>query len=471
MMRPGLDATRESRCTRENAMLAAPALVMHTQRARGAIALVATVLSLLAGRADAEVAATGTFDVGVAPALNGMIFFATGIRSVLGQDVDLAADVGDMSYAGTVQVDAAGRGVTFALHAGPSTEFEFDAAGAGVCAVPGCLGGTATFGGILGAIDDPMNVLPDATYAFDGTTYVSPGAPGPVGGFGLNAFAPQFTATGIDVVTSSGPTTFFDSVQGIERTFEATVRYPSVSAAGTTTFVAFSALPGEIPAGYELAPESSVFVDVVTSGVVFGGDLEVCLSAGDADGDGIVDGAGFAVAELRVLHAAATGQAFADVTGGSSPPGIVCGRASSLSPFVLARLSPGGPTTTTTLPAAGCGEPIACIDAALATPLCGAESVAPKLQAVIETKLGSAKRAITKAETSRAKKLAKLLGKARKQLTRIGLRADAFVDKKKGPITAACRDQIRAVLDGISAALDANPPAGRPSSRYPIFIP
>ncbi|MGH7340354.1 MAG: hypothetical protein ACREKH_07675, partial [Candidatus Rokuibacteriota bacterium] len=247
-----------------------------------------------------------------------------------------------------------------------------------------------------------------------------------------------------------------DSVQGITRGFEATVRYPSVTTAGTTTFVAFSALPGEIPAGYALVPEHSVFIDVVTSGVGFTGNLQVCIADGDADSDGIVDGAGVAVAELHMLHAAAAGQPLTDVTGASASPGFVCGTVSSLSPFVVGRSLPGGgSTTTTTLPGAGCGEPIVCIDAALGAPLCGAETVDAKLQALIEKKLGVARTAITKAASSKPKKRDRLFEKARKQLTRIGLRTDAFVERKKEPITAACRDGIRAALDRIGAALDA----------------
>jgi hypothetical protein len=431
---------------------------------RSTFALLATLLSLLAGAARADVAATGTFSVGVSPALNGMIFFATGIRTVLGQSVDLAADVGDMDFTGSVQLNPTSSSATFELQAGPSTQFAFHATGAASCAAPGCLDAVATFAGVVDAITDPMGVLPDATYALDGSTLVSV-APGSAGTFSLNAFEPQPTGIGTAIVTGSGPTVFFDSVQGIERTFEARVQYPEVSTDGTTTFVGFSALPGDVPAGYQLVPEVSVFVDVVTSGVAFTGSPEVCLGTGDADLDGIVDGAGIPVAELRLLHSPAAGQAFADVTGASPTTGFVCGVVTGLSPFVLARSS-GGPTTTTTLPGA-CADPVSCIDTALATPLCGAEPVNPKLQAVLEKKLGVARTAIGKAASAASKKREKLVTKARKQLAKVGRKADAFVDKKKAPITAACRDAIRAALDRIDAVLEAAP-SGR---GYPIFIP
>jgi len=52
---------------------------------------------------------------------------------------------------------------------------------------------------------------------------------------------------------------------------------------------------------------------------------------------------------------------------------------------------------------------------------------------------------------NRQHKREKLVAKARKQLAKVGRKADAFVDKKKAPITAACRDAIRAALDRIDA--------------------
>jgi len=429
-------------------------------------ALAATFLSLLGAVARADVAATGTFTLGAAPVLNGMIFFATGIRSVLGQSVDLAADVGDMDLTGSVQGSPARSSATFELAAGPSTQFAFHATGTAACSAAGCVDVVATFTGILSAITDPMGVLPVATYALDGTTFVSSGSPVSAGTFSINAFAAHPTSIGADIVTGSGPTTFFDSVQGIERTFEARVHFPEVTSAGTTTFLGFSALPGDMPPGYQLVAEVSVFVDFALADVVFAGSPEVCLGSGDADQDGIVDGAAFPVTELRLLHAPAPGQPLADVTGTSPSPGFVCGAVSGLAPVVLARSS-GGPTTTTTLPDASCADAVSCIDTVLATPLCGSETINAKLQAILAKKLAVARRAIGKAASAAAKKRRRLLAKARKQLAKVGRRADAFVDKKKAPITAACRDAVHAALDRIDAALEAGP-SGR---GYPIFIP
>src|SRR5688572_29723004 len=335
-----------------------------------------------------------------------MIFFATGIRTVLGESVDLAADVGDMTYEGTIQADATSLRAMFSFDALPSTQFSFRATGAAACGAPGCVDGTVTFGGVIDSIVDPMDLLPDATYTFDGTTHVSSAAPETQGACAINAFAPQPTPAGADVLTASAPTAFFDSVQGIERTFEAHVRYADVSTAGTTTFVAFSAAPIDVPIGYQIVPEVSVFVEIVPAGLAFTGDAEVCLAAGDADFDGVVDGLGFPVAELRMLQVAAGGPAAVDVTGGSPPAGFVCGVAPTLSLFVLARTS--GATTTTTIPGGACSEPIACIDAVLGAPLCGAETVPLKLQAFAERKLRAAATAVGKAASASEKKRAKL---------------------------------------------------------------
>jgi hypothetical protein len=438
-------------------------------RARIVSALLATILSLLARVAAADVAATGQFSAGAAPTLDGMIFFATGIRTVLGDSVDLAADVGDMSYQGTIQADATSLRGTFVLEAGPSTQFSFHAVGAAACGAPGCVDGTVTFGGVIDAIVDPMDVLPAATYTFDGTTYVSSGAPETPGGFAINAFAPQPTPAGVDVLTSSAPTTFLDSVQGIERTFEARVRFQEVSTAGMITFVAFSAPPIDVPVGYAIVPEVSAFIQVVPTGLAFSGDAEVCIAAGDADLDGVVDTLGVPVTEFRMLQVAAGGPAAGDVTGGSPPAGFVCGVVPTLSLFVLARTS-GGPTTTTTIPGGGCSEPVACIDAVLGAPLCGTEAVPPKLQAFAEKKLRAAATAVGKAASGSEKKRARLLRKAGKQLDKLGGRADVFAEKKKTPITPACRDAIRAALERIAATLPATPSVAPPRG-YPIFIP
>jgi hypothetical protein len=170
-----------------------------------------------------------------------------------------------------------------------------------------------------------------------------------------------------------------------------------------------------------------------------------------------------------MLHQAVSGGNFTDVTNATQPDGFLCGNVSSLSVFVLAvnpsistttTTTPGGGTTTTTLPGLGCTEPVACIDAALGTPLCGEETINPKLQTALTAKLGKAKSLIAKAQTKPSSKTAKFLKKIGKQLSAARAKTDAFVSKKKGPISPAFRDSIQAVLAQIEAALAANPPTG-----------
>ena len=127
-------------------------------------------------------------------------------------------------------------------------------------------------------------------------------------------------------------------------------------------------------------------------------------------------------------------------------------------------LDPGGVTTTTTisgggttttLPLGGCAEALACLEVALAQPLCGGEPINPKLQAIIAVKLGKARSLLQKAAAAADTKVARLVARARKQLGKVGTKADAFVTKKKRPITAGCRDGIHAALDRIDGAITA----------------
>jgi hypothetical protein len=67
--------------------------------------------------------------------------------------------------------------------------------------------------------------------------------------------------------------------------------------------VAFSALPGALPAGIELDGALSVFVDVATNAMT-SGSVRLCLGYPDANDDQIVDGTAVAVSRLRLLHAA-----------------------------------------------------------------------------------------------------------------------------------------------------------------------
>jgi hypothetical protein len=342
------------------------------------------------------------------------------------------------------------------------------------------VGGTATFAGALDSVSG--GVLPSGfTYTFDGTVAINFLGMGPGGTVAINAFAPVPTGTGTGIFVGSGPTTYFDTRADANRTFDIELLFGQVTGAGDTTFVGLTAIPGSIPGGITLDPAVSRFVDIVTS-AQFTGTIEICFIYPDVNTDGIVDGTAISIALLRLLHASATGAAFSNVTT-TSGNGQVCGTVSSLSPVVVGvgqpptttttttlgttttspggttTTTPGSTTTTTTLPLGNCLTPAACLDAALATPLCGSESINPKLQKAITKALGKAKKFLDKAAGNPAK-AAKFTGKARKQLDNLDKKANAFVTRKKGPISADCRDDIAAALDQIGQAITDNPAGG-----------
>jgi len=118
-------------------------------------------------------------------------------------------------------------------------------------------------------------------------------------------------------------------------------------------------------------------------------------------------------------------------------------------------VSPSTSTTSTTLPI--CTAALECIDIAIAGPLCPGTTLNQKLAAVILKKLAKAKTALLAARgTSVAKKAAKQIGRAQKQLDKIGTKADAFVSKPKGAISPECRDLIRAATGLVTQQIEAN---------------
>ena len=418
------------------------------------------LLALAVPPASADVAGRGSFTIGlgdvpVPPDLSfsGDLVFDSLPVTPLGTPVNLGISVGQMSLAGTAAVSDAPPSATFLLTADdPDSTFAFDASGGGACG-PDCVGGTVTFAGRVDAV--APGFLPDGVLTFDGTAGLAfPTAP--AGVFGLNAFPSILTAEGSMVTVASGPSSYWDSRTQTTRTFAAQATFEAVSAAGGTSFAGLSSVAGAPPPGITLSDPLSVFVDVETTAAV-SGPFRICVAYNDADQDGVEDGSAIPVDRLRLLHA--VGPTFADVTT-SSGDGLVCGTVTSLSAFVVGvgaasttstTISGGG--TTTTLPLGGCGEPVACLDLALAQPLCVGEPINPKLQATITAKLAKAKALLQKARTTSAAKAAKLVARARKQLRKVGDRADDFVDRRKDPISTGCRDGIRAALEQIGAAI------------------
>jgi len=422
--------------------------------------LLAFVL-LPVSHAGADVAGRGSFTVGLngppAPPnlpFAGDLVFDSFPVTPLGTPVNLGVSVGQMTFTGAAVAGDASPSATFGLSAeDPDSSFAFDASGGGVCEQAGCVGGTATFAGRIDAV--VPGFLPDGVFTFDGTAGLAfPAAP--AGVFGLNAFASILTAEGAMVTVASGPSSYWDSRTQTTRTFAAQATFDAVSAAGGTTFAGLSSVAGAPPPGVTVSAPLSVFVDFETTAAVSGA-VRVCIAYDDADQDGVEDGSAIPVDRLRLLQAAAP--TFVDVTTGAGE-GLVCGTVPSLSAFVVGvgdasttstTISGGG--TTTTLPLGGCNEPVACLDVALTQPLCGAEPINAKLQAIITTKLGKARGLLRKAGSSSAARAAKLVARARKQLRRVGDRANAFVDRRRNSISIACGESIHAALDRIEAAI------------------
>lgn len=319
-----------------------------------ALALLSLFL-LPAPAARADVAGTGTFSIDLALTppnvpFDGTITFDDATQSVLGASVNLATDVGDMTFEGTAVVDVNAESATFTLTSeADETDFDFDAEGAGSCTSSGCVGGTGTFAGRFTRINDPDAVLPDGVYTFDGTAAIDFSGQGPGGSFAINAFPRVTTPIGTDVEVSSGDETYFDTVRNLVRTFLATASFANVSGAGDTEFVAFSKLPGDFPDGIAFnAMVISDYVDIRTTATVTGG-VRICLFYPDENDDGIVDGTTNNISEtrLRVLYATAIGQPFTDVTV-SVADERACGDVPAVGPVVLGVAAAGATTTTIT---------------------------------------------------------------------------------------------------------------------------
>jgi hypothetical protein len=301
----------------------------------------------LHGSAFGATAGTGTFDIdthGVPPnvTFDGTLTFGNDPRMVGGTPVNLGTSVGAIPYDGNAAINVQALSATFDLTAS-EVGFAFTGEGSGAC-TGGCINGTATFVGEVTSLTDPSTFLPSGfAYTFDGSVFIDFLGNGPGGTFALNAFADVATPLGSNVMVTSGADSYFDSRTETLRDFLAELVFTTITNAGITNFFGVTLLPGTLPNGVTLIPNASVFIDVQTS-ATFTGPVDVCVAYDDdSPADGIVDGTTVSVSQLVLLHALATGQAFANVTT-TVGNGKVCGQVTSLSPFVVA----AGPAPTTT---------------------------------------------------------------------------------------------------------------------------
>jgi hypothetical protein len=528
-------------------------------------------------RSAAEVAGTGTFDIFATADggldFDGTIAFDGGMHSVLGRQVNLARDIGTMTYDGEVLGEPSALTAIFTLEAdADETDVSFAAGGSASCAAPACIGGRTTFAGRLEVLSDDEGALPDGAFTFDGTTDIDELGEG-FGTFAINAFPLLSTPVGPGVEVGGDVQAFLDSLANAMRTFAARAVFSEVQSEGVTSFVGLSAFSGALPAGIALDPAVSVFVDVQTTALFDG--LRVCLAFTDEDADGMVDGTDIEASRLRLLHAGSFGTPLLDVTATPSA-GEVCGDLPAAGTVVIGVAAVGGGTTTTTVPAGGtttstvagggsttttstvttvstttsssapgagstttsstvasgsstttsttpggtststtvavpgststtcmtsvtsttsmttvttttttpttapgpmptttttaafvlastttttvpvCGTALECLGMVIAGPLCPGESVNQKLAGLILKKLTKTERGLMRARNALGGKSAgRLVTKARKQLDRLDRKTQAFVSRRRNPISPQCRDSIRAALALIVQQIEA----------------
>lgn len=455
--------------------------------------LAATMLLLAAaaaaGRARADVAGTGTLELSVIPgatagtvALDGTLVFDPGARTALGRSVDLAASLGETLLAGEATV-AAGGAAPFTLEGeDEEAELGFTVAGTGRCTPPACAGGTAALAGRLEVTADAADVLPDGLFTLDASVALDAQGTG-TGRVAVNAFPLVALAAGTDVSVASGAQRVFDPVTNGERGFTARATFATVTAPGAAGFLALSTRPGALPAGVGLEGTLSVLVVPVVEAVVTG-PVTLCLGWQDTDRNGVVDGTGVAVAQVRLLAAPAADAAFADVTD-TVADGFACGTTAAPEPVVLGVAGPIPTTTTVTAPSAStstsastsstatstsvpattttsstlpsCTSALECLEQTIARPLCPGEPLDARLSTAILRRLTRAQLQLLRArDAGSPRRVLRLAARARRQLAKVAARADAFVSRPKGAISAACRDNIRAALDRVARELAAS---------------
>jgi hypothetical protein len=186
------------------------------------------------------------------------------------------------------------------------------------------------------------------------------------------------------------------------------------------------------------------------------------MSASSTTTSSTAQGAGTTTTSMPVEHSTTT-----TIAAGSTSTTCATTATTTTSSTTATTLTvPGPPTSTTTtvisLPSTTsstlpvCATALECLRLTIAGPLCPGENLNPKLASLILRKLTKAQAGLVRARTIVAgKKAGKLVTKARKQLDRIGRKADAFVSKRRHPISADCRDRIRAALDLVARQIEA----------------
>ncbi|MGH7896258.1 MAG: hypothetical protein ACREQL_16450 [Candidatus Binatia bacterium] len=122
-----------------------------------------------------------------------------------------------------------------------------------------------------------------------------------------------------------------------------------------------------------------------------------------------------------------------------------------------------GATTTTTVPAAcvglaGIPRAVCLLDAAIAAPLCGTETLPPKVDKGVRSRLGGARTQLANADGQSGKPLAKRLKRARRALAAAVTRASkaAAAKSTQKRISTDCAGSIATIADRVMAELPAS---------------
>jgi hypothetical protein len=305
---------------------------------------------LLAPPAGAAVVGTGSlmFTVDTSTStFTGTVVFDDVTNDLLGTPVDLGTGVGTANVLGSYVFNNPDGTFAETVISSPAGAFLGSAAGSFICPAGNCFGPPvsyiATFTELSGTV--PAGFPPGLTYSLDGTvTYVPPTVGTifhDIGTVAINAFAPQPTPTSpsgcsgaaCQVVVNPPPTDVYNSATGQHVAVSATITFPDVTGAGTTTVTGVSNVAAQLTSNFAFS-STATFIDVSTTATVdtSGGPIGLCV---DYDIAGTVTDP----TQLRLLHA--DGGIWVDVTTSvDTATHTICGQVSHLSPFGVATLTP-----------------------------------------------------------------------------------------------------------------------------------
>jgi hypothetical protein len=315
--------------------------------------LIGLLTVLLAAPAGAAVVGTGSVTLVTdisSSTVTGTETFANTTYDLFGTPVNLGTAVGVAHVAGSYSNPPTG---TFAetVTSSAAGAFAGSAAGSFICAQGDCFHQPVSYVGTFTSLGGtvPAGLPAGLTYTFDGTLMAVLPQMGSIlnstGTVAINAFMPEATPTSpsgcsgmaCQVTVAPPPTEVSNSATGQQVTVRATLTFPDVTAAGTTTVTGVSNVAATLASNFAFS-STVTFLDISTTATVdtSGGPITLCV---DYDIAGTVSDP----ALLRLLHA--VGGAWVDVTTSvDATTHTICGQVTSLSPFGVASVA-GCPAT------------------------------------------------------------------------------------------------------------------------------